>query len=139
MLKIQKVLKRVQLTTYMSTIDQLLDGASDKFVAAEVLINQDLYEDAVSRMFYGLLFCARALLLTKDLSPEDTDEIISVFQTNIIKKGIMGKDMGNLLKETKKMAEKADFNPRFRISEEKVTDMMERSGKFLEQVEDASG
>jgi uncharacterized protein (UPF0332 family) len=123
----------------MSTIDQLLDGASDKFVAAEVLINQDLFEDAVSRMFYGLLFCARALLLTKDLQPEDPDEVISAFHTHIIKKGIMNKDMGTLLKETKKGAEKADFNPTFRISEEKIREMMERCGQFMEQAEDAAG
>ncbi len=122
----------------MSKIDQLLDGASEKFVAAEVLINQDLFEDSLSRIFHGLLFCARALLLTKDLSPEDPDKIISAFYTHIIKKDIMSNDMGTLLKEAKKLAEKADFNPTFRISEEKVRDMMERSGLFMEQTEDAA-
>lgn len=123
----------------MSKIDQLLDSASDKFTAGEVLTKHELYEDAVSRVFYGLLFCARALLLTKDISSEDPDEVISAFDKEFVKKGIVDKELGKLLKDVRKLAQKADFSPSFGISEEKTRAFMEGAELFMEQVEDAVG
>ncbi len=121
----------------MSKIDQLLDRASEKFAAAEVLAKHEHFDDAASRMFYGLLFCARALLLTKDISSEDPDEIISAFDKECVKKGIMDAESGKLLKETRKMAQKADFAPSFGVSEEKIRTFMEGAELFMEQAEDA--
>lgn len=120
----------------MSKIEQLLDGASDKFTAAEVLANQEFFEDAVTRMFYGLLFCARALLLTAEKSPEEPDEIIAAFNSEIVKKGIMDKEWGTFIKDVKNMAQKADFSPTFTVSEEKMEALMERAELFMEQAED---
>jgi uncharacterized protein (UPF0332 family) len=120
----------------MSKIDQLLDAASDKFTAAEVLNNQEFSEDAVSRVFYGLLFCARALLLTKSISSEGPDEIISALEKEFIKKGILDKEFGKLIKDARKLGEKADFSPTFTISDEKITTMLEGAEQFMEQVED---
>ncbi|MBU7016938.1 MAG: HEPN domain-containing protein [Theionarchaea archaeon] len=121
----------------MSKIDQLLDRASEKFAAAEVLAKHEHFDDAVSRMFYGLLFCARALLLTKEISSEAPDEIISAFDKECVKKGIMDAEAGKLLKETRKMAQKADLAPSFGVSEEKIRTFMEEAELFMEQAEDA--
>jgi uncharacterized protein (UPF0332 family) len=120
----------------MSKIDQLLDAASDKFTAAEVLINQEFHEDAASRVFYGLLFCARALLLTKEVATENPDEIIAAFESQFIKKDVVDKELGSLIKDAKKLAEKADFSPTFSMDEDKMKAMMESAQLFMEQVED---
>lgn len=120
----------------MSKIDQLLDSASDRFTAAEVLANQDFYEDAITRLYSGLLFCVRALLLTAAKSPEDPDEIIAAFNSDFVKKGILDKEWGTLIKDAKKMAKKADFSPNFTISEDKIKALLERAELFMEQVED---
>ena len=120
----------------MSKIDQLLDGASDKFTAAEVLTNQEFFEDAVTRLFYGMLFCARALLLTAGKSPEDPDEIIAAFNSEFVNKGILDKEWGTLIKNVNSMAKKADFSPTFVVSEDKMKGILERAQVFMEQVED---
>jgi len=120
----------------MSKIDKLLDRASDKLTAAEVLANQEYFDDAISRTFSGLLFCARALLLTKDISSEDPAEIIDKFTGEFVKKKIVDEEMGKLLKDTKLLAEKADFSPSFGVSEEKIKGLMEQAEMFMEQVED---
>jgi uncharacterized protein (UPF0332 family) len=132
-----KVFKIDRVPYFMSKIDQLLDRASEKFAAAEVLAKHEHFDDAVSRMFYGLLFCARALLLTKDISSEDPDEIISAFDKECVKKGIMDAEAGKLLKETRKIAQKADFAPSFGVSDEKIRTFMEGAELFMEQAEDA--
>ncbi len=121
----------------MSKIDQLLDRASGKFTASEVLAKQEFFDDAVSRTFCGLLFCARALLLTKDISSENPDEIISAFEREFVKKDIVDSELGKLLKDVKKLAEKADFSTSFGVSEEKIREIMESAELFMEQVEDA--
>ncbi len=121
----------------MSKIDQLLDRASDKFMAADILANHECFDDAVSRTFYGLLYCARALLLTKSLSLQDPDEVISAFRKEFVKKGIVDSELGTLLKEIKPLAEKADYSPSFKISDEKIKQLMEGAQLFMEQVEDA--
>ena len=123
----------------MSKIVQLLDRASDKFTAAEILANHEYFEDAVTRMFHGLLFCARALLHSKSISLQDPDEVISAFNKEFVKPGTMDKDFGKLLKDTKTMAEKADFSLSFNVSEEKIKSMMGRAELFMERVEDTIG
>jgi uncharacterized protein (UPF0332 family) len=121
----------------MSKTDQLLDRASGKFTAAEVLAKHEHFDDAVSRLFYGLLFCARALLLTKDISSEDPDEIISAFDKEFVKKGVIDSEMSKLIKDVRKIAQKADAAPSFGVSEEKIRTYMEEAELFMEQVEDA--
>lgn len=121
----------------MSKIDQLLDRAAEKFTAAEVLAKQEFFADAVSRIFYGMLFCARALLVTKENQSENVDEVISAFTSEFVKKGIVEEELGKLLKETKKLAEKADFAASFQISDEKFKELSESAELFMEQVEDA--
>ena len=121
----------------MSKIDQLLDRASGKFAAAEVLAKHEYFDDAISRLFYGLLFCARALLLTKDNTSEDPDEIISSFDKEFVKKDIIDSEMSKLIKDVRKMAQKADAAPSFGVSEEKIRTYMEQAELFMEQVEDA--
>lgn len=121
----------------MSKIDQLLDRASEKFTASEILANHEYFDDAISRTFCGLLFCARAILLTKNVSSEDPDEIISAFNSEFVKKGVIDKELGKLLKDVKKLAEKADFSPSFGTSDEKIRGFMESAELFMEQVEDA--
>ena len=121
----------------MSKTDQLLDRASEKFTAAEVLAKHEHFDDAISRLFYGLLFCARALLLTKDISSENPDEIISAFDKEFVKKGVIDSKMSKLIKDVKKMAQKADAAPSFGASEEKIRTYMEEAELFMEQVEDA--
>ena len=121
----------------MSKTDQLLDRASGKFTAAEVLAKHEHFDDAISRLFCGLLFCARALLLTKDISSENPDEIISAFDKEFVKKGAIDSKMSKLMKDVKKMAQKADTAPSFGVSEEKIRTYMEEAELFMEQVEDA--
>jgi uncharacterized protein (UPF0332 family) len=123
----------------MSKIDQLLDCASEKFTAGEVLIKHELFEEAITRIFYGMLFCARALLLTKDIESENPDEVVSAFDKQFVKKGSVDKELGKLLKDAMKMAKKADSSPTFTISEEKTRTFMEGAELFMEQVEDAVG
>jgi uncharacterized protein (UPF0332 family) len=123
----------------MSKIDQLLDCASEKFTAAEILANHEYFDDAISRTFYGLLFCARALLLTRDITSEDPDEIISAFNKEFVKKGVVDKEMGKLLKDVKNLAYKADYSLSFNVSDEKIRGHMRDAEQFMEQVEDAIG
>jgi uncharacterized protein (UPF0332 family) len=123
----------------MSKVDTLLDAASEKFVAGEILANQDYFEDAITRTCYGLLFCARALLLTRDIAVEDPDEVISHFTKEFVKKGMIDKEMGTLLKDVWKLTKKADFSPTFRASDEKIKSFMEKAELFMEQTEDIIG
>ncbi|MBU7030891.1 MAG: HEPN domain-containing protein [Theionarchaea archaeon] len=123
----------------MSKIDSFLDAASEKFVAAEVLAKQEYYGDAITRTCYGLLFCARALLLTKEITVEDPDEVISQFEKEFVKKGVMEKEMSTLLKDVWKLTKKADFSPTFGVSDEKIRSLMESAELFMEQTEDVIG
>ncbi|MBU7044131.1 MAG: HEPN domain-containing protein [Theionarchaea archaeon] len=123
----------------MSKIDNFLDAASEKFVAAEVLAKQEYFADAITRTCYGLLFCARALLLTKNITVEAPDDVISHFDKEFVKKGIVDKEMGTLLKDVWKLTKKADFSPAFGTSDEKIRSLMEKAELFMEQTEDAIG
>ncbi|MFQ5887569.1 MAG: HEPN domain-containing protein, partial [Candidatus Hydrothermarchaeales archaeon] len=51
----------------MDEIDILIQKAESKLQAGRVLLENQFYDDAVSRAYYCMYYAARALLRTKDI------------------------------------------------------------------------
>jgi uncharacterized protein (UPF0332 family) len=58
-------------------VQLLLERAASKLSAANVLLKDGYYDDAVSRAYYSMHFAARTLLLTKDITPKTHKGLIA--------------------------------------------------------------
>ncbi len=63
----------------LDRVQYYLEEADEKLDSAKLLLENGYFKDAVSRAYYCMYNAARALLLTKDISPKTHKGLIAKF------------------------------------------------------------
>jgi len=77
--------------------------------AAQVLVDNDLLGDAVSRLYYSLLHSVRALLLTEGLEPRSHGGALRLLSLHFVRSGRFAPSSAQLLSKLMKYREEADY------------------------------
>ena len=109
--------------------EQRLRSAQRRLGAAEVLINEGFEADAMSRLYFGVLEAARALLALHESAPK-THKGVGMRLGEHFRHDV---DTG-LLTKLRQQREEVDYNLR-RPSRETVNDFLERAEEFVQQAE----
>ena len=80
---------------------------------------------------------ARALLLTKDISPKTHEGVIAKFGLEFVKKDIIEKYYSKALAKGKDVREIADYNVIAEITEEEAEAIVEDADRFLVRIKEA--
>lgn len=88
-----------------------LDRAGEALAAATLLYENGYVNDAVSRLYYFVLYNIRALLLSKDIEPRSHEGAIRLLSLHFIKNGLMNKNIAQVFSKLMKYREEADYNP----------------------------
>ena len=102
-----------------------LKRAKEALKAAEILFENDLISDSVSKLYYFLLYHIRALLLTKDLEPRSHEGVLRLFSLHFVKEGIFPPNHSHVLSKMMKYREEADYNPAYTFTKEDYTEFRE--------------
>jgi uncharacterized protein (UPF0332 family) len=115
--------------------DNLIEKAISKLESAEYLFEGGFYEDAASRAYYSMYYCARALLALRDIYPKTHSGLISKFGLQYVKEGYIDEIYGRAIAQAKDIRESADYGVGIEISEEEVKDVIENAKSFLDKVQ----
>lgn len=74
-----------------------LDRARKALLAAKILMENQLYEDCVSRAYYAVLHAAKAALATKDIEPVSHKAVKRMFSLYLVKTGKIEKGLAKIL------------------------------------------
>lgn len=100
------------------------DNAWDE---AQILMEKEKYDGAVSRAYYAAFHYSCALLLTKGLEPQSHKGMQRLFHLHFIRTGDLTAEMGVLLSHAQKAREEADYFPEVsftkQISQERIQDV----------------
>lgn len=88
-----------------------LDRASKAMDAAVLLFENGFLNDAVSRLYYFLLYNIRALLLTEGLEPKSHQGSLRLLGLHFVKKGTFDVKASHIFAKLMKYREEADYNP----------------------------
>ncbi len=110
----------------MSKVQERLDSARQRLEAARLLLRHEFESDAMSRLYFGVLESARALLLLQDLTPK-THKGIGMKVGQHFRAQV---DVG-LLTKLRQNREKADYNLRMPTPEE-ADRYIEEAEQFIE-------
>jgi len=69
--------------------EDYLQKAHEKLKAAEILLGNGFYEDAISRAYYAMFYAARALLSTKNIYPKIHRGTVQKFGLEFVSKGLI--------------------------------------------------
>ena len=111
-----------------ANIQEELARAASALRAASLLAENNLLNDAVSRLYYFLLYHVRALLLTVGLEARSHETAPRLFGLHFVRKGIFGRDSSHLFSVLMKYREEADYNPFYSFTQQ---DFQELKGQVV--------
>lgn len=88
-----------------------LDRAAEAIAAATLLYENGYISDAVSRLYYFVLYNIRALLLSKSLEPRSHEGALRLLGLHFVREGLMDKSTAQIFSKLMKFREEADYNP----------------------------
>ena len=121
-------------------IEEEIRRAEEALRAAELLYENDFPADAVSKLYYALLYHIRALLLSKGLEPRSHEGVLRLFGLHFVKTEIFPTDYSHTFSKMMKYREEADYNPSYTFTEQdyeefrkEVLDVCNRVKEYLEK------
>jgi uncharacterized protein (UPF0332 family) len=109
-----------------------LKRGDESLRSAEVLNNEGLCLDAMSRCYYALLHYARAMLLIRNIIPKSHHGVFLMFSQQFVKTNEVAQEYGKMLARQQKLREEADYATDSSFSQEDVTAALEDAKKFRE-------
>ncbi len=99
-------------------IKEEMDRAIKAMEAATLLFDNGFFNEAISRLYYFLLYNIRALLLTKGLEPKSHEGALRLFGLHFVKEGIFEPADSHIFSRLMKYREEADYNPSYIFTKE---------------------
>jgi uncharacterized protein (UPF0332 family) len=112
-------------------IYQLLAQAELRLEAAQYLLMNKYYDDAVSRAYYSMYFAATALLLAKNIQVKTHRGLVARFGQEFVERGFMEKHFGRILRIAMELRSEADYSISREISKEEAAVTVDDAEKFL--------
>ena len=104
-----------------------LERATETLSAAMLLYENGFISDAISRLYYFILYHVRALLLTKDLEPRSHEGALRLFGLHFVREGLIDKRAAQIFSKLMKFREEADYNPISMFTKEDFIDFKEEA------------
>ena len=110
-----------------------LDKAAQKLQVAEQLLQQQSFDDAVSRAYYAAFHAAHAMLLSEGLTAQTHRGLLNLFGLHFVKSGKVSKEMGGYLSNLKDDRETGDYEAFSAIDEETARNAVQEAQAFIKE------
>ena len=84
--------------------------------AAKLLLDGELAEDAVSRLYYAVFHAVVALLLTEGIEPRSHAALIGLLGQHFVRPGRLSAEDGRLVARMQKYRQEADYGRAFVVT-----------------------
>jgi len=115
-------------------IREEIQRATEARRAAELLFSNDFTKDAISKLYYFLLYSVRAVLLTKGLEPKSHEGALRLFGLHFVKEGLFMTQDSHVFSKLMKFREEADYNPSYIFTKEDFKDLATEADNLLPQL-----
>lgn len=115
----------------------LIEHAYESLRAAELLLENGLYRDSMSRAYYAMFYAASALLRAKGIVTKSHRGVIAKFGLEFVKSGVVEKYYVKALALAESIRERADYDSTFKPTFEEAEEIVEEARRFVERVEKA--
>ena len=112
-------------------VRQELKKAQQALKAAQNLLADRLYDDAVSRAYYAVFHGARAALKTKGIETVSHKGLISQFALHLVKAGEVEEEYGDILRQIKEDRETGDYEPLVTFGSDEAAQLVGSAERFL--------
>ncbi len=118
----------------MDEVHLLLEKAESKLNSAKILLENGIYDDAISRAYYCMYYAAKAILCLKEKYPRTHRGLVSQFGLEFVREGLIEEYYARAITTAQERRERADYDIHYIPSEEEAESIVEDAERFLERV-----
>ena len=118
----------------MSVSRAHLEKAVERLKAAEKLLQDGYYEDAVSRGYYAMYHAAKAALSTVDVFPRTHEGVVSEFGGRFVLTGVLPRDLGRDLADAKVARETYEYSPTATVGKPEAEMILANAQQFVNAI-----
>jgi len=112
-----------------------LNRAKKALLAAKTLLQNQLYEDCVSRAYYAVLHAAKAALVEIGVEPESHRAVRKMFGLHLVKTGKIEKDFASILTAQQEDREIGDYDIHIEIEQDTAEKRVLDAEDFILRIE----
>jgi len=109
--------------------------AREALIAAELLIDHQLYTGAVNRLYYACFYAATALLLSLGRNTKTHAGLRSLFSQHVIHTGLLPEEFGMLYNNLIEAREDVDYDEFIKPNPETTRNRLPEIKRFVDAVE----
>jgi uncharacterized protein (UPF0332 family) len=113
-----------------------LSKAKDTLDEVELLINNQLWNTAINRLYYACYYAVKALLIDKGIKAETHNGVRQMLGLQFIKTGIIDKELGKFYSDIFDMRQSGDYEDFIDFNEEDVIDLRIPAKNLIEKIEE---
>ncbi|MDI6735822.1 MAG: HEPN domain-containing protein [bacterium] len=117
-------------------IYECMKDSKERLKAANLLLENGLYRDSISRSYYAFLDIAEALLLTKDLRPKSHAGTMTLCNNHFVTTGIIDKKYGKWFKRIEKARLEADYDHNKTFTQQDAQEALDEAIEFVKVIEE---
>ena len=111
-----------------------IERANEAIKVAYLLFENGFFRDAVSRLYYSLLYFVRGLLLTEGFEPKSHEGALRLFGLHFVKKGLFKAEDSHIFSKLMKYREEADYNPSYTFAREDFIEFKDESDRLIQKI-----
>lgn len=115
-------------------IAKLIEKAERSLEAAVMLLDKGYHDFAVSRAYYAMFYCAKAMLLTEGITAKKHSLIISLFCEKFVKSGEFSKELASYLLDAFRKREIGGYDIYIMPTEDEAKDLINKAEIFVKEV-----
>jgi len=120
-------LDRDEIRDHITLAEECLEEAKN-------LLSNGFYRGAVSRAYYSMYHAAKALLLTKNVTPKKHTGVLRMLGLEFVNKGYLEEIYAEAYKYAFDIRQKADYGVEFKIEKEVAEEVVKNAEIFLQRI-----
>lgn len=108
--------------------------ATEALKAANLLFDNGFLNDAISKLYYFILYNIRALLLTKGFEPKSHEGALRLFSLHFVKEGPLEPESSHIFSKLMKYREEADYNPSYIFTNEDFIEFKKEAEELASKI-----
>jgi uncharacterized protein (UPF0332 family) len=116
-----------------------LNRADESLEEALILLERDHINTFVNRLYYACFYAVTALLLSKGLSSSKYSGVRALFHQNIVKNGLINREMGKFYDKLFDTRQKGDYADLVYFDKKEVDSWFDETKKFISSIKNIIG
>lgn len=111
-----------------------LTEADETLREAEILLAQSAFRGSVNRSYYAMFYAVSGLLATRGLGTSKHSGVISLFDREFVKTGILSKELSRSLHKAFDERQASDYGEMLMPDQELAADLLVQARMFVDEI-----